>query len=350
LFLLNFLDYFSNNFPLFFSFSLEWFHALVLFLVCLLLLSPLPNIFKSFVWVLPVWLFSFAFVEEPIPEGEFRLRLLDVGQGLSLIVETKGFRMLYDAGPSFGESLDAGSAIVLPALKASSSLFFSSKLDLVVLSHGDVDHVGGAQSVLTDFPDAKVLAYPRELYKKSKGGVPFEKHGQWQICQSGHSWSWNEVHFEVLAPQTKIDLASLSSNNRSCVLKITSHSISVLLTGDIDKSVERKLLKSASTEQLKSDILLAAHHGSNTSSSAVFLKKVLPEVVLFSAGYKHHFGHPHHKVVERINRQKGIMFNSAKEGELRFESWKAAKDETDKLAVFSFESARKERSTFWRFN
>src|SRR5690606_35322688 len=126
----------------------------------------------------------------------------------------------------------------------------------------------------------------------------FLDYEAWQSCEAGQSWQWDGVVFTVLYPDKQVLDKHTKSNNLSCVLLVQARNFSILLLGDIEKQAEQHLLKRLATEPdrvslLKTDLLIAAHHGSNTSSTRAFLTAAKPQLVLVSAGFKNQFGHPH---------------------------------------------------------
>jgi competence protein ComEC len=238
-----------------------------------------------------------AFNDRPGPnDGEVELTLLDVGQGLSAVVRTARHSLVYDAGARFDESADMGSRVVLPYL----SFLQINKLDAVVISHGDNDHIGGAATLLSRMtPSQLISSVPDQLF-------PYHA----EFCQAGQSWVWDGVRFAVLSPQSRqID----NDNDGSCVLQISSEQGRILLTGDIEKTAEAKLVE-VYGDQLSSGVMIAPHHGSKTSSSSVFLNQVNPEIILIPAGYNNRFGFPHKSVVRRYNEQGIKWFETGREG------------------------------------
>ena len=213
----------------------------------------------------------------------FQVRVFDVGQGLAVLVRTAGHALLFDTGPAFGPDWNAGAGIVLPALRH----LGVHQLDSVVVSHGDSDHAGGLEAIRAAFPAARII-----------GSVSGENY--MAPCVEGNRWQWDGVHFMFLHPEKTLPDAptNLSSNNRSCVLRINFGNSSILLPGDIEAPIERQLAASIGGD-LRSTVLLAPHHGSNTSSSYPFIKMVDPQLVIYSAGYGNGFGHPAPEVVQR---------------------------------------------------
>jgi len=223
--------------------------------------------------------------------GEFELLAADVGQGNAVLVRTAHHALLYDAGPRFSRDSDAGHRVLVPLLRA-----LGERLDLVLLSHRDADHVGGAASVLAMQPQAALsssLEDGNELL-------------QWRTgtrCAAGQRWQWDGVDFELLHPDPAAYNAPAKPNTLSCVLRIsTESSVSALLVGDIEVRQEQSLLRVGS---IQSDFLLMPHHGSKTSSSGSFLDAVQPRLAVAQAGYRNRFNHPAPEVLERY-RERGI--------------------------------------------
>ncbi len=188
---------------------------------------------------------------DKLSDSEFQLDVLDVGQGPALVIRTRQHVMLYDLGPAYSNSFDAGGGIVLPFLRSQNI----KHVDRVIVSHGDNDHSGGLRSIL--------LAHPATEYFSSDLSIFSSMHHVGE-CRKRQSWRWDGVEFEILHP----DKAGYSSNNSSCVLRISNAKHSVLLTDDIEEQVERYLIETESN--LDADILIAAHHGSKTSSYRPF--------------------------------------------------------------------------------
>jgi competence protein ComEC len=208
---------------------------------------------------------------------------LDVGQGLAVVVRTANRAMLYDAGPAYGPEADSGGRIVLPMLRGEGV----RALDLIVLSHEDMDHIGGALTVLETM-EVRALAasLPRSHGLNALVAAPGR-------CAAGEAWEWDGVRFEFLHPQPGREHAR--RNNQSCVLRVEAAGASVLLTGDVERAAEAEMRR----EGLKSDVLLVPHHGSRTSSSAEFIAAVAPRWAVVPAGYRNRFGHPAREVLER---------------------------------------------------
>jgi competence protein ComEC len=222
-------------------------------------------------------------------QGEMRVTAFDVGQGMALLVETEGHRLLYDTGPYYSPESDGGSRVILPYLNARGIQAF----DAVVISHNDNDHSGGALSV---FEQVQVGWVASSLAQDSAIVRRAPHHRR---CAAGQSWSWDGVQFDMLHPSApSYGSAKLKPNARSCTLKVTLGAHSILLAGDIEAAQEAELL-AADAGVLRSSVLLAPHHGSGTSSTAAFLEAVKPQLALFQVGYRNRFRHPKQEVYER---------------------------------------------------
>ena len=258
-----------------------------------LIVMPLP--WRARLLALPL---AFALLVPPRvlpPEGSFDLVAADVGQGMAVIVRTHRHVMLFDAGPQYSRDNDAGQRLLVPLLRARGD----AHLDLLVLSHRDLDHVGGAEAVLSTL-DVDALLSSLET------GHPLHAAARQSTrCEAGQRWTWDGVQFDVLRPAVDDYARRLRSNGMSCVIRVSGGGRSALLTGDIEREQEA-LLVAGHGEALRSDMLLAPHHGSRTSSSSAFLDAVRPSVAVFQAGYRNRFGHPAADVLERY-RQRGIV-------------------------------------------
>jgi competence protein ComEC len=228
-----------------------------------------------------------------VPIGQFELLAADIGQGNAVLVRTASHSLLYDAGPRFSRESDAGHRVLVPLLRA-----LGTRLDMLMLSHRDTDHTGGAPAVLGMQPQATLMS-------SIEDGHELQTLRRAQRCIAGQRWVWDDVNFEVLHPQAVDYDGPNKSNAMSCVLRISSASGAALLVGDIEAPQELRLATGDSAARLQSDFLLAPHHGSKTSSSAVFLDAVKPRIALAQSGYRNRFGHPVASVVARYD-ERGI--------------------------------------------
>jgi competence protein ComEC len=229
-------------------------------------------------------------------EGAFQLWVLDVGQGLSVLLRTHEHVLLYDAGARFPSGFDLGDAVVLPSLRS----LDVRRLDMLMISHGDNDHAGGAAAVAAAFPQARRLA-----------GEPARMHVPMAQCVAGQSWQWDGVHFRVLSPGPG---GGDRDNDSSCVLLVEGRGGRVLLTGDISSRMEPAV--AAALGPGPPPVLLAPHHGSKTSSGAAFIAALKPPLALVSAGWRNRFGHPRPEVLARYAEAGVPMFNTAEQGAL----------------------------------
>lgn len=208
------------------------------------------------------------------PPGHFRLAVLDVGEGLATVVRTQRHVLLFDAGPAFPSGLDMGEAVVVPYLRAQGV----RRLDVMMISHLDMDHRGGAEAVRTAMPIARTLG--------AFGTSP---------CVEGQHWGWDGVVFEILNPPA--DLPG-SRNDRACVLRVSAGAAVALLPADIEARAETRLVETHAAA-LRAQVLVAPHHGSRTSSTPAFVAAVRPEVVIYPAGWENPFHFPRPEVVAR---------------------------------------------------
>lgn len=233
----------------------------------------------------------------PAP-GQFELIALDVGQGSAVLLRTASHSLLYDTGPRYGsqpDAADAGDRVILPLLRA-----LGERLDAVVVSHRDSDHSGGAASVQAAQPQARWLS----SYDA----------GAARRCVAGQRWRWDGVDFEVLHPQPddydETGVGRLSSNAMSCVLRVFNGADSAWLGGDLDAAQEVRLALARPEE--RATVMLAPHHGSQTSSSPVLLNTLRPALVVVQSGYRNRFNHPAPVVLERY-AQRGIRWVNSPE-------------------------------------
>jgi len=252
-------------------------------------------------WLGWLGLLPMLFIAPPRPAvGDMKVAVLDVGQGLAVVVQTASHTLLYDAGRKFSEHSDAGGRVVVPYLQGEGV----RKLDGFVVSHNDTDHSGGMASVLSLMPVGW-------LASSLPDDVELTADVERMKCFAGQGWSWDGVDFEMLHPQLEsYDDSAVKDNDRSCVLKISSAAGSLLLTGDIQKEVEWQLAAASDAALLKSDAIIVPHHGSNSSSSNEFLAAVQPRIAIFTSGYFNRFRHPRPEVVARYQAMGAAMLRS----------------------------------------
>jgi competence protein ComEC len=226
--------------------------------------------------------------------GEFVVTAVDVGQGQALVVRTQRHVLVYDTGPAFQSGQDAASYALLPYLRAKGV----RRVDAVVVSHGDLDHLGGLATLLKGMRVEAVIVGP------SVAPIPVGA----QVCEGGQAWTWDAVRFEVLHPARGF---VGKDNDRSCVLRISGSQGSALLTGDIEMSAEVALV---AARVPRTDIVTVPHHGSRTSSSADFVAALAPKVALVSAGYRNRWGFPKADIVERWQASGARIYSTIDSG------------------------------------
>ena len=240
------------------------------------------------------------------PAGQFELLAADVGQGSAVVVRTAGHTLLYDAGPRYSLESDAGHRVLVPLLRA-----FGERVDMLLLSHRDSDHVGGARAILATQPGASVLSSIEDDHEL-QGTRPAMR------CQAGQQWTWDGVEFSVLHPDAADYATAAKSNALSCVLRVRAGARVALLVGDIETAQELRL--AARHDDLRADVLLVPHHGSRTSSSAPFIDAVQPRWALVQSGYRNRFGHPAPAVLARYAERGARVVDSPRCGAMRWHS------------------------------
>jgi competence protein ComEC len=263
-------------------------------------------------WIGIMGLLPMLFISPPRPNwGGVWLTLLDVGQGLAAVVRTADHVLVYDTGPRFSTHFDTGKAVVVPFLREQGV----AHIDTLLISHGDNDHIGGAQSIMEHFPVQRVISgvaqdlLQKDLTNKDATLPPTLS------CTYNQNWQWDGVRFDIVYPPPG-NLGQNKANNGSCVLRIKNSAGSVLLTGDIEKFAENYLLEHA-PRAVNADILVVPHHGSETSSTWPFVRAVRPKYALFPVGYRNRFGFPKAPVIRRYERIQAKMLDTARHGAIQ---------------------------------
>jgi len=251
------------------------------------------------------------FLVEPaaLAERTVKLTVLDVGQGLAVVVQTRHHSLLYDAGPAYGPQTDSGNRIIVPYLRASGVRVLTG----MIVTHADNDHSGGANSV------AQAMAPEWLLTSMAADHPAMALAASASRCEAGARWRWDGVDFELLHPAPdNYAREKFRGNDRSCVLKITAGDASVLLAADVEQKSEREMLASV-PDKLRAQILLVPHHGSRTSSSPEFVARVNPDVALVAAGFRNRFGHPKEDVLDRYRALGTRIYRTDLDGALLIE-------------------------------
>ncbi len=298
----------------------NWWLLIAASIGVVLLLAPpgFPARFVGLFWLVPLFIYM---PPKPDANNKVWFTLLDVGQGLAAVIQTKNHVLVYDTGPKFFDN-DAGTSIIIPYLRQMGI----KNIDTLVISHGDSDHSGGAYSILGSMPVNYILTSVPEKFATYPVGA----------CVAGQRWQWDGVDFYILSPPAS---ASLDGNNASCVLKVTTGNSSILLTGDIEREAEG-LLVASNGLGLKSTILVAPHHGSATSSSEELVDLVAPQYVIFPVGYQNRFHFPHKKVVARYMKENATLLNVSQTGAITFKF-------DDKSDILGIDYYRERIRCFW---
>ncbi len=284
----------------------------------------------------------------------FKMVVLDVGQGLAVVVQDHQHTLLYDTGPAFSPRFNAGANIIAPYLRAQgipvaahlgwrtafaihSAPVLNPYLSLMV-SHADNDHRGGFAAIAEAFAPADIWV-----------GEPFEGlPNRAKACQRGQHWRWQNADYHVLwppalsnsldsaGPLVGVDKPAWTGNNSSCVVLIESQGVRFLLTGDIEAEAEQQLLAAGLLPQV--DVLIAPHHGSKTSSTQAFLAALQPKHIVVSAGYKSAYGHPHASVLARYGTVDAQLWNTASQGAVTLEL---------QNGILSVSGLRQQQPKFW---
>ncbi len=278
--------------------------GLPLLLLCLaigLILMFLPIGWRARIPALVLLPVALMWQPAVIQAGSFRLSVLDVGMGTSVVVETENHNLIYDFGPGNKDGFSAGAWVVKPYLRYRGI----DQTDLMVISHVDSDHSGGFISFVDDYAGAQlVTGTPHRLEKRFNLDKPIRS------CHNYPAWRWDGIDFEFLA--TMPGYGSRSSNNSSCVLKISGiHT--ALLSGDIEAEQEYQLLNQHG-DKLAADILLVPHHGSLTSSTKAFIDTVAASVAIFTLGRDNRWGFPKSEVLERYRQSTANIFRTDRDG------------------------------------
>jgi len=252
-----------------------------------------------------------------VERGKFELSAIDVGQGDSLLVGfPQGPLMLIDAGgiPSFGRmkksAIDIGEDVVSPYLWSRSI----QHLDIVVMTHAHEDHMGGMSAVLRNF-------HPHELWTGATQDSPEWRtvrdtaehlHIPIRQMQRGAPFAFGGTTVQVLAPSPDYTSEAIPKNDDSLVMRIRFGSTSFLLTGDMEKKIERELADAGLLEH--DDVLKVGHHGSRTSSTAEFLDLERPAFGIVSVGFDNSYGHPHPLVIRALRDRNIAVFRTDEAG------------------------------------
>lgn len=268
----------------------------------LLLLLPqgFPLRLWAFIGFLPLFLLSRTAIEL----GQWQAIAIDVGQGLSVLIQTKHHQLIFDTGTKKAAK---------PALMKVVDFYGIKKLDVLVLSHDDNDHTGGAPLLMQKIPVQTLLSSLSDTH-------PLHQLAPHSLsCLVPRTWEWDGVSFTLMP--TAVQDKAQEDNEKSCVLKINNAQLSVLITGDIGFREEKALIEEYQ-DALDVDIVFAPHHGSKYASSTAFIAATTPQWVIFSAGLKNPYHHPHKDTVARYTEQGSAVFRTDTQGAIFIDSAK----------------------------
>jgi competence protein ComEC len=275
-----------------------------------ILLPPVTGISWLYIWLPVAWALlpggwpgrSLAWIglagialytpKSPAPDCAL-ISVLDVGQGLAVVIQTYRRAILYDTGPAYRGGGDAVSSIVLPYLRSRGI----REIDRMIVSHADLDHAGGVASMTDNLPVRQILS----------GEALPDIHSR--PCRAGHAWSYDGIRFTVLHPSAK---TRLTGNDSSCVVLVEAGSYRVLLSGDVEKAAEHEMLQKSRLRMVH--VATVPHHGSRTSSTAPFVNALRPSIAIVSASYGNHWGFPKKDVVARWRSAGATVLNTATDG------------------------------------
>jgi competence protein ComEC len=232
---------------------------------------------------------------ERVAEGNVRVDVLDVGEGLAMVIRTAHHILIYDTGMQFFQSSDMGKLAIIPYLNT----LGIKELDTIVISHPDLDHRGGLESLLKNYKVHELIVNDPSFYRRGFS------------CHNYPMWRWDGVSFQFFPLHNQ-----RAKNNSSCILKVGNRNNAILLTGDIEKSAEHYLFKTYGRE-LASTVLVVPHHGSKTSSSEEFVAQVAPQYALVSYGFDNRYHFPHNQALMSYQLHHIPVYNTLGCGMIR---------------------------------
>ncbi len=265
-------------------------------IMVIILPKGFPARWLGFILLLP----AFLYTGEKLQQDDFSFSLLDVGQGSAAVIHTANHTLVYDTGTRLSPNFDIGKLVVIPYLRFKGV----KKVDMLILSHNNLDHRGGAKAIINQYGIKNILSSDTQILDETSVTA----------CVAGQKWQWDGVTFEMLWPDPDSD-THLNKNNRSCVLRVSNALHSLLLTGDIQRKAET-LLSQKYQDKIKSEVIMVPHHGSKTSSSDIFLDTVSPALAVVSAGYRNRFGHPGEKIIKRYATHAIQILDTIHAGEI----------------------------------
>ena len=275
----------------------------------------------SLLWLLPI--FMGAGFKQTVHSGEWQAYMLDVGQGSAILIKTHKHHLLFDVGPRTSYDNEASNKVIIPVLRG----LGIKHLDYVVVSHSDLDHVGGFSELISQVSVGHVygsfsldqwLAKEEMIFAKDYRPLNADLHAE--VCLAGHHFELDGVSFSFIWPvqQGVLPLKAKSANEESCVLLVQGEHHNLLLTGDIDRLIEEKLIKSGILPKI--DAVVVPHHGSKTSSSVAFIEHIKAQVAVAQAGHYNRYKHPDPTVVARWSVGDSNFYNTITDGAVTLRS------------------------------
>jgi|GEM_PF-3423764 competence protein ComEC len=250
-------------------------------------------------WYLVIVTCGWWFSTHTVESGAYRLTVLDVGHGLSTVIQTANHVLVYDTGGQFYDPSGMARFVLKPFLQASGI----RHIDRLVISHDDVDHAGGKDWLIQHLP-IRDLLMPK---------IDKKYHLPTIHCRAGDQWVWDGVKFQVLAPKWLTN----RSNDHSCVIMVSGPK-RTLLTGDASAWSEQQMLFTNHAD-LSADYLMVPHHGSLTSSTDSFLHAVSPSIAIVSVAYYDPYRLPHPLVEQRYLNHGIRWLSTAKQGAVQLD-------------------------------
>lgn len=235
-------------------------------------------------------------------DGEMKIHFLDVGQGLAILVQAEGQTLIYDGGDR------DTSSFVVSYLKEQGI----ERIDYLISSHYDADHLAGLIGCLGAFPVDTVIAsdyvHDSQLYTSFVNALT-EKNLEIEHPAVGTVYPLGSGSFQILAPQT---VRANESNDNSVAIKVTNGANRFIFTGDAEYSSEEAMCQSGI--DLECDVLVPGHHGSATATSWTFLQETVPEYAVISCGAGNQYGHPHMDTMEKLESMEIAVYRTDKQG------------------------------------
>jgi len=279
-------------------------------LLCALLIITLPSL-SRLRWLGAVAIVGITFgFKVKIPDAQFQVNILDVGQGSTIFIQTRHHNLLFDTGPKRFSGRSAAETILVPWLKKQGV----SQLHALVLSHDDIAHISGSSLINAEFAVAKIYHAAGLILDKTPAAQ--------QKCYNKR-WQWDGVTFEFL-PRLTHNKYQHNANHMSCVLKVANAQHQVLLLSDIEKPGEAEIINHHYINtQIPTALMTVPNHGSKTSSSTGLINVIKPKYALASAGYLHPYGHPHAAIKARYINRAIQFLNTAEDGAVTWQSWRS---------------------------